>query len=240
MADPVAVNGTAERLGDVLLDHDFREAPRPVPTGEGGVCHGFARAAGRRGAGSEKVPQADHSAGHHAYRCYRRGPDGVHGLATCGPGARQQAIPALPNTSTPRESCPAGTFLPGGWHRQIASGTPGRVSTALPFGRLPFPSRPPDYGIGVSSLTKPSVPTSMPPAKPAARMTATASSGSTVGYMCVSTRRRAPAARARSATWPGDRWLQWGDPSGTEHSEMRRSTPEKKEPSGVCAPVSPV
>ena len=37
MPDPVAVNGTPERLGDVLLDRDFREASRAVPTGEGGV-----------------------------------------------------------------------------------------------------------------------------------------------------------------------------------------------------------
>jgi len=29
------------------------------------------------------MPQANHSADHHTYRCYRRGPDGFRGLSTC-------------------------------------------------------------------------------------------------------------------------------------------------------------
>ncbi len=38
-----------------------------------------------------RVPQADHSIDHHAYRCYRRGPDGFRELSICEPGARREA-----------------------------------------------------------------------------------------------------------------------------------------------------
>jgi hypothetical protein len=33
------------------------------------------------------VPQATRSDDHHTYRCYLRGPDGIHGLSPYGPGA---------------------------------------------------------------------------------------------------------------------------------------------------------
>ena len=33
------------------------------------------------------MPQATRSNKHHTYRCYLRGPGGVHGLSPCGPGA---------------------------------------------------------------------------------------------------------------------------------------------------------
>ena len=33
------------------------------------------------------MPQATRSGDHHTYRCYRRGPDGIRELSSCGPGA---------------------------------------------------------------------------------------------------------------------------------------------------------
>ncbi len=35
----------------------------------------------------KKAPQATHSDDYHTYRCYLRGPDGVRGRSSCGPGA---------------------------------------------------------------------------------------------------------------------------------------------------------
>src|SRR6056297_427347 len=48
----------------------------------------------------EKMPQATRSCGHFAFRCYRRGPDGVSWLPPCGPGARFEASPPAGGGST--------------------------------------------------------------------------------------------------------------------------------------------
>ena len=54
--------------------------------------------------GGREVPQALHGDGHHTYRCYLRGPDGVHELPTRGPGARSKAtrIREPASTGAPR------------------------------------------------------------------------------------------------------------------------------------------
>ncbi len=50
--------------------------------------------------GGREVPQALHGDGHHTYRCYLRGPDGVHELPTRGPGARSKATRIREPSST--------------------------------------------------------------------------------------------------------------------------------------------
>ena len=46
------------------------------------------------------MPQVDHSTDHHAYRCYRQGPDGFRELSICEPGAPREATPAGGTQST--------------------------------------------------------------------------------------------------------------------------------------------
>ena len=54
----------------------------------------------KRRRGTKRMPQVDHSTDHHAYRCYRQGPDGFRELSICEPGAPREATPAGGTQST--------------------------------------------------------------------------------------------------------------------------------------------
>jgi hypothetical protein len=156
VADPVCRPRVSEGFGDVLLGRDVGEVRGAVFPGQGLMRHGLCGRGRRQDLGSvayqtkapppataclpcrgaeERVPQATRSYVHRTYRCYRRGPDGVGGLPSCGPGARFK-----PTGSPPEGQRHPGRQASSRW--STATTPSGPRDTATASKRQPRPGSP--------------------------------------------------------------------------------------------------